>query len=481
MSDETSLNAQFATVDGITLPNHMHLPPEIYAEIFLELAARGSRGDILRDNPHWRKPNPNIPFTLGAVCRYWRDIIRSTPLMWSEINLRLHPTHLVHHFCYLDHFLNHSGTCPLTITMGFEKEEAEEWLPALVSSYLEDSDLFPLIKLLLSSAPRWRCVDITISEIWLPDFAKESHRLPNLTSMRVKPIWNDNLQPIFNRANFDFLRHSPALRELHIRDFWIPYADIPWKQLQRLTLKNRKWDESLYVLAQAQNLVWCRLEGLLIREWPQHTPPPDGETSVVLRSLRNLVLKDTGYYPSARVLEHILTDLSYPILECLEISAPRFPSDISARLSKGDVRLTHLAISNLRDEIQGLVHCLREMPLLERVDISVDRGRHIHGGFFKTIFVKPHPPKSSNYTLPNLQHFSFSGPIALKNSNLDRLLLNILHFRQLQPQPRTKLLLSFKLETVGQFPPSSDVKRKMERFSERGLDLRIRCGGVNWL
>ena len=477
--DEISLNAQSAAGDGITLPNHMHLPPEIYAEIFL--AARGSRGDVLRDNPHWRKPNPNIPFTLGAVCHYWRDIIRSTPQMWSEINLRLHPTHLAEHFYYLDHFLNRSGTCPLTITMSFEKEDADEWQPALGSSYLKDSVLFPLIKLLLSSASRWRCVDITISEIWFSDFANESHRLSNLTSIRVKPIWDDSYQPTSRRAKFDFLHHSPALRELHIRDFWTPYAKIPWKQLQRLTLKGQEWNESLYVLAEAQNLVWCKLESVTIREWPQYIPPPDVEKPVALRSLRNLVLEDIGYYPFARVLEQILTDLSYPILECLEISAPRFPSDITAWLSKGDVRLTHLAISNLRNELHGLVHCLREMPLLERLDISVHRGRHIHGGFFKTIFVKPHPPKSSNYTLPNLRHFSFSGRIALKNSNLDRLLLNILHFRQLQPQPRTKLLLSFELETVGQFSPSSDVKRKMERLSEIELDLRIRCGGVNWL
>jgi len=179
--------------------NLVQFPPELYVEIFL--AARGRKENILQDNPHL---NPTTPFTLGAVCRLWRDIVRSTPLIWSEINLQLHPTRLDDHFSYLDHFLTHSGTCPLTITMAFEKEDAAGWRPVLWYYYLEQSSIFPLIKLLLSSAPRWRCVDMTIPERWYPDFEKQSH-LPNLISMRVRQLRGESSNPTMKRRGFTVL------------------------------------------------------------------------------------------------------------------------------------------------------------------------------------------------------------------------------------------------------------------------------------
>jgi len=60
-----------------------------------------------------------------------------------------------------------------------------------------------------------------------------------------------------------------------------------------------------------------------------------------------------------------------------------------------------------------------------------------------------------------------TGKIALKNSNLGRLLLSILRFRvpaavRSEVAPRTTTLFSFDLERGGYFSPSTDVKREME-------------------
>jgi len=462
--------------------NLVQFPPELYVEIFL--AASRSKGNILRDNPHWKKPHPTTPFTLGAVCRLWRDIVRSTPLIWSEINLQLHPTRLDDHFSYLDHFLTHSGTCPLTITMAFEKEDTTGWQPALSYNYLEQSPIFPLIKLLLSSAPRWRCVDMTIPEKWYPDFEK-SH-LPNLISMRIRPLCSDSSNPTMKRRGFNMLHNSFTIQNLHISDLWSPYADIPWRRLRRLTLKDKYTDECLYVLSEAQNLVWCRLTGLAFLDWPRRTSPPGVERPVALRSLRKLILEDfDGDYPTpASGGQYLLDNLSCPVLESLQISTKHTPKAVLALLSNRFTSLTRLGIHDFFIEEETLLNCLRDINFLEELDIGVHRSRHISSGLLKAIFITPHSPKSLNYTLPNLKRFSISGPMVLKNSNLDCLLLKVFRFRNPvheQVEPKTRRLDSFGLETAGRFVPSPLVKRELMLFVEGGLKLEVVCGGLSWI
>jgi len=462
--------------------NLVQFPPELYVEIFL--AASGSKGNILRDNLHWKKPHLTTPFTLGAVCPLWRDIVRSTPMIWSEINLQLHPTRLDDHFSYLDHFLTHSGTCPLTITMAFENEDAAGWRPVLSYNYLEQSPMFPLIKLLLSSAPRWRCVDMTIPEKWYPDFEKQSH-LPNLISMRVRPLYRDSINLTMNRRAFNLLRNSFAIQNLHIRDLWCPYADIPWCRLRRLTLEDKYTDECLYILSEAQNLVWCRLTGLAILDWPRDTLPPDVERPVALRLLQKLILEDFDDYrdliPGGL---NLLTNLSCPALESLQISTKRIPKALPALLSNRFTSLTHLAIYDFFIEEETLLNCLREISFLEELDIGVHRSRHISRSLLKAIFITPHSPESFNYTLPNLKRFSISGPMVLKNLNLDSLLLKVFRFRnpmQEQVEPKIRRLDSFSLETTGRFVPSPLVKKELMLFVEGGLKLEVVCGGLSWI
>ena len=459
------------------------LPPEIYTEIFI--MARGSRGDLLRDDPHWRKPDIMTPFTLGAVCRHWRNIILSAPKIWSEIYLHLHSTRIDEHVAYLGHCLTRSKPHPLTITLAFENENRtgpDGWWDVISGPSFS---LGLLVTLLLSSSNRWQRIDMTLPECWYNVFAMEGHNFPNLVSMRVRPLWDDIFQPKSERKVFDLLHHSPSLRELHVRSIFIWHAKIPWTQLQRLTVKDEALNTCRYALAEAQNLVWCRLIGPWISSDAQ---APKTEKPVVLRSLQTLVLEEHVFVPERvySLLEALLHDLSYPALETLEISISIIPKDLPTWLSNGGARLTYLVVRDFLKDTEGLLHCLREMHLLEKFDLDVHRGWHIRGSLLKTIFVKPHPPKSTNYTLPNLRCFSFSGKIALKNSNLDRLLLNIFQFRapaavHNEVGPRTMRLLSFDLETGGYFSPSPDVKREMEVLTKGGLQLRVMCGGVSWI
>ncbi|KAK0469095.1 uncharacterized protein EV420DRAFT_1255054, partial [Desarmillaria tabescens] len=93
------------------------LPYDILAEIFkwtIETAPDG-------------RPSTQIdciyasePWSLGHVCRYWREVSRSCPFLWSQISLPYHnliasSTIQNRDIQILKHFLDRSGAVPLSI------------------------------------------------------------------------------------------------------------------------------------------------------------------------------------------------------------------------------------------------------------------------------------------------------------------------------------------------------------------------------
>ncbi|KAJ7267299.1 hypothetical protein C8J57DRAFT_1615917 [Mycena rebaudengoi] len=71
-----------AELDSIVYPV-LTLPPEITSEIFHW---------CLPSSPHFIQPDPSdVPLTLLAICRLWRNIALATPQLWSRVKFRLSP------------------------------------------------------------------------------------------------------------------------------------------------------------------------------------------------------------------------------------------------------------------------------------------------------------------------------------------------------------------------------------------------------
>ncbi|KAF9441420.1 hypothetical protein P691DRAFT_812797 [Macrolepiota fuliginosa MF-IS2] len=98
------------------------LPPETLSHIFQYVCARiegdTEEGDSTLGGVSTHT-EPSFVLTLGSVSAQWRDVIRSTPRLWSVLDFKLKPTKLNDHISLIKHSLIISGSVPLDVTLDF--------------------------------------------------------------------------------------------------------------------------------------------------------------------------------------------------------------------------------------------------------------------------------------------------------------------------------------------------------------------------
>ncbi|KAF9448924.1 hypothetical protein P691DRAFT_813356 [Macrolepiota fuliginosa MF-IS2] len=101
------------------------LPPETLSHIF-QYAARTEENKLENTEEGDSTPGdvsshtePSFLLALGSVSTQWRDVIRSTPRLWSVLHFKLKPTKLGDHISLIKLALSNSGSIPLDITLDF--------------------------------------------------------------------------------------------------------------------------------------------------------------------------------------------------------------------------------------------------------------------------------------------------------------------------------------------------------------------------
>ncbi|KAF9254886.1 hypothetical protein L218DRAFT_912886 [Marasmius fiardii PR-910] len=243
------------------------LPPEVLGNIFAFCCEENTL-DVDR-------PPPVI--TLSVVCAQWREIVVSTPSLWSSLCIDFQ------HWDVLsaDHlalermtrlFLNRSKKSPLTLVL------------QLPDSKKCDIHTASTLGALVGTSNRWR--DVTLFSPWNvgasgPILQGLRGHLPNLSSLHLNGSGPDDVR-------FDFFSRSPALHSLRIQPGDDPYGPeyptqrliLPWEQITSLKMYNSFAPSALSLLSQCSNLQYLELS--LVGGGPKY---PVEIVSDLLRSL----------------------------------------------------------------------------------------------------------------------------------------------------------------------------------------------------
>ncbi|KAJ7207945.1 hypothetical protein GGX14DRAFT_543509 [Mycena pura] len=274
MKHENSIRELHAEKERIRKQLHAYrypvltIPTEIICEIFTRALP------VYPDRPHMTRSHS--PTNLTQICRRWREIALSTPILWRAVSLE---TARARQAPSIAAWLSKSGSFPLSI----HATSKYEW----VADELLDA--------ILPYRARWEHIRLHLPESAL---ASISGRMPLLRQVELA------VSPIGSLKSIAWLRNSyaPRLRAAILWEFhYIPSLEcIPWTQLTALTLVHTTPIECIPILLQAVNLVYCELIFACVRT---ETVP---NTIITLASLKTLVLgraSGIGDFPSAEFLE----------------------------------------------------------------------------------------------------------------------------------------------------------------------------------
>ncbi|KAF5378782.1 hypothetical protein D9615_006935 [Tricholomella constricta] len=220
------------------------IPTEILVEIFF-CTLRNYAGDWgLVGPPRGSRRMPGLSFSPGSssdpmilaqVCRRWRGIALSTPMLWSS--LRIVCNCGGQYIPLLKTWLKRSGTCPLTISLiqpyvGYYVDYHNPETVALMTA---------ITSVLVTQASRWKVIDFRFAVGIPPALTNiDSKSLPILESAAIlsrgEPtlLFEDHLpsldklwgtihsSPAFRRGKWEFqylyhrLEHAPWKRLTHI-------------------------------------------------------------------------------------------------------------------------------------------------------------------------------------------------------------------------------------------------------------------------
>ncbi|KAF7359267.1 hypothetical protein MSAN_01269000 [Mycena sanguinolenta] len=346
------------------------VPPEIMAEIFLQLTATEARATIdsglyesypyddfdvdnlLGQNDKVRPVIHTAPLIFGEISRHWRAIALSTPRLWNSIFLNCKDDKVRDNIALCDTWLKRSGSLPLSIR--FRRPYHSTGGPA-PRAFHEWQDL---IMTILPYARRWRLLDLDDVPLASSDvFCGLSDSLPVLEALSI----DCGSAVKLSSGLCARLRSAPKLRLFHFTSIGTSvneWQTLPWSQLTHIDVGGCSAYDCLYILSVAATAVACRFS--IERDSTSEHPP------VSHSALQTL--KIYGY----RILELIWNNLTCPRLSTLEIETGSSFHDIPSFLARSGAVIQNFALSGCNMDDTRFTACLRTMPGLRRLNISED-------------------------------------------------------------------------------------------------------------
>ena len=378
--------------------------PEILAEIFARCIPYG---DVL--------PDARKPFNFTHVCKSWRYIALTTPLLWSRFTLSGYNCSTKREDRILDAWLRRSGGTPLTVHLCLYGQETVGEV------------LWRCMIVLISHMRRWRSIVVAMPWPFLKHIlrriGKKTPRIQSLTLIRTSGIipraYLTQLDDSRGEVQHESLDDVPSMpsewRKYHNgrwRDIF-SHIEMPIKfkhkvavakTLQSITLDglvcvpsmprrmphpgktNMKQinPRSIRHLFLPNIISFSALELLRITTLDPETlqvsiscevhvrPPSDNVVPVTLPVLRYLEIESQGNTShAAECVGSILDFLTAPALKRLSIGTLKTAvsnwNHLSGFLRRSKAPLTHLRISNLAFSETEFIDALREAPMLQHL------------------------------------------------------------------------------------------------------------------
>ncbi|KDR84124.1 hypothetical protein GALMADRAFT_205867 [Galerina marginata CBS 339.88] len=214
------------------------LPVEVASRIFITYVDDINAELDLEEEGIVMKRIVHPPFVLAAVCKDWRDIVTSTPQIWSTANIHI-GRNVIPEVELTIQWITRSGRLPLNISLSL-------W------SVPNPDSLSPLFQAIREQAPRWRRLSLRLPSNFYPIFIKDITRAPFLEYLQL-------YHPRFHGGGFH-LPNTPLLSRLHLSDTPLANLTLQWDNLTDLQAQDTFVNEILEIFRRAQQLVTCKLE-----------------------------------------------------------------------------------------------------------------------------------------------------------------------------------------------------------------------------
>ena len=286
----------YDTCESLEVVSVNHLPLETLAEIFF-FCLEGSRRRYQFDRPadlrRWR-----VPLSLCQVCRHWREVAISLPLLWCSLS---GTGSFTPNPALIKLLLARSRGLPLSLSL--EAPVRDKDTPKY---HVHASKVFYLFS---NEMHRWRTISFTLNDNLARQF---------IAMVDSKAQILEELELVFDKPSNESAEVSallPSFPKLH-KLSWVgnlsaaSLRNIPFHRLTHIYMASR---------TSAQDVIACLSQCTMASElhW-QHvncwdSPPVCGLPQTILLHLQSLYLKGTGDFAD------ILSQFTLPSLKTLRL------------------------------------------------------------------------------------------------------------------------------------------------------------------
>jgi len=234
-----------SSVNALHDPITRRLPQELVSKIFIECAPYS-----LEIGPFFdltSSYSPRYQFPLGSVSKTWRNIVRSTPQLWTTIRIHLQANALPQ-MELLRLYLKLSGSLPLHIqtrlSSGYTPQERDY------------STLGPMLETLNDFSERWKTLDLNIPLKLVSHVKGGPLGTPMLECLRIS---NRQLEDVVS-CHFHISYGPPSPRVVDTHRIAFPSIGINWTNVTEVALSRLKSLECFAFFRHATQLVNFTIE-----------------------------------------------------------------------------------------------------------------------------------------------------------------------------------------------------------------------------
>jgi hypothetical protein len=225
MNQQTSELRSFLSRMKSLLSPIRNLPSDLLSKIFL-MFVEDAGGLVLPTKNHTSIP-PNI---LSSTCKFWRDLVLSTPSLWAELNITLKtgfPTAM------LEIILSRSRTSHRALPL--KLQISSSWMAFGPQS---DEALKPLTR----ECSRWRWLSLVDPWNILSSLCFRTSISGYLPSLEHLKVSYSSLKH-FGDVPLVISQHAPRLRTLQISEMGT-HLTLPWSQFRSIqcSISTRVWE-----------------------------------------------------------------------------------------------------------------------------------------------------------------------------------------------------------------------------------------------
>lgn len=399
------------------------------------------------------------PLFFGGICKDWREIAWSTPLLWNTISIKVSRRTHVTKITLLREWLLRAQSSPLSIKLTTD-EEYETTFYAFRG----------IIELLVTRAEYWQTFDCR-----LPTQCHDilqNHKFPLLITASLRPPVGTILT--FSEPPGMFLS-APRLVSVDLSGYNFSAMVLPWEQLRHFKTQFLTVAESLKVLRRSPALKECHLECV-------YSPGiSDYLASQTLYS--ELELLDLSLIKNAAI--KLLDNLTLPNLRVLRVRNSSsgcgnlLYDAVSSLNQRSSCHLEGLSLEHIdgvKDDV--IIACLESIPSLNYLHLSFQcHNPGPSSGLSETFISRLRPSQQGSYLLPNLTSLKYRGTVGCDS----RLLVDMLserwrHVSHVEGGHSEPRLTRVQFIATGDFKYEIpyDVQADIDLLVSEGMQLRIR-------